>query len=62
MDTFSDNEAICPYCGHEHKINWDWFEGEDLECEVTVECDNCEKEFTLQRSAIIMYETFRLED
>ena len=50
-------EIICPYCGYEHGDSWeksnDVFDG-DLP---DMECDDCNKTFSVYRNGEITYST-----
>lgn len=60
MVTYNTNDDIvCPYCGHVMKATPDNVGDYDLEFDEEFECEKCEKTFTVQRRCIFSYETFK---
>lgn len=43
-ETFSEEGPLCPYCGRQYTADDSWFYDERL---VEMECDGCEKTFTV---------------
>ena len=56
IDTFRADEAVCPYCGHEHDDSWEFFSGSDGDgSETTVTCNECDKDFILRLHVDVCY-------
>jgi hypothetical protein len=50
---------VCPYCGCEKCDDlWDYF-GSNSD-KITIECNNCEKEFECEREHSITYSTYKI--
>ena len=56
IDTISDFAVICPWCGYAHDPT-------DFEAEHIVDtyCDECGREFAIERDYEITYSTSRIE-
>jgi uncharacterized Zn-finger protein len=65
MSKFFDTEyqdfAICPHCGNEHRDAWEWDLGGGIEGEGEVNCEECDKEFSVSRMVEITYTTRKLK-
>jgi uncharacterized Zn-finger protein len=59
IDTWDDNELICPYCGHHQEVD-ETFEGDDLDFETEeVQCEECGKTFIASREVEIHYQAYK---
>jgi len=54
IDHVNTDEAICPYCGHEHDASHEFF-GRGHTDSAEVECVECGKEFFLERDFAVYY-------
>jgi len=52
-----ERDAICPYCGWEHRDCWEWHDGEDGFIN-RHECDRCGELFTFEVHVSIKYSTY----
>jgi hypothetical protein len=52
-ETLETSDAKCPYCGHMQMDSWEWHlnDGESID----VECQSCEKTFTVTCDIQIWY-------
>ena len=57
MTLWLNSDPICPWCGHKQQDAWEYGldDGEDMD----IECDACEREFTVECSLDIRYTTYR---
>ena len=56
MDCFRVNEITCPYCGWKDRDSWEYTESCDIICE------NCEKEFFMEREIDVKYTSKPIEN
>ena len=53
FDTEYTDEAICPWCGYEHKDSWEFLDGE-------AECESCSRPFSVSKYVSVTYSTNRI--
>lgn len=51
-----NDRAICPYCSHEYSNSHEFVDAE------TVQCEQCDKEFFLERNIEITFTTAKLRE
>lgn len=50
------DEAVCPHCGYKHADSWEFDDYDEYKCE------ECRKEFIIEREVDIAYSTKKKED
>lgn len=58
LDLKYNQEAICPYCGHEQHDSWE-FNLKDGDSDITT-CANCDHDFKVIGNVEITYSTERI--
>lgn len=56
-DTHNDENAVCPWCGHEHSDCWEWSDSDD-ECE----CAECGKFFAYDTDVVRTFSACRVAE
>jgi len=59
INTFSQDEITCPYCGYRFLDSWEY---EDIDDSVEIECGECEREFDLYVKTSTTYTTRKKGD
>lgn len=54
------DEIVCPYCGYEFRDSWEIFL--DGECIATLDCPECEKEFSVKPNWDVTYYSSKIEE
>jgi len=57
MDTEYQADITCPYCGDKDGDSLDFPNYSD-----GIECENCGKEFVMQRNTVVTYSTYKVEE
>lgn len=56
LDTWHEDEPICPYCGHKQDTS-DLREGD-----YKIDCESCDREFEITVEVELKYSTYKTED
>lgn len=56
MEHYLESEITCPYCGWKDRDSWE--SGDSG----TMDCGNCDKQFTFERNVDVTYTTYRDEE
>lgn len=62
IETKLQPQPTCPYCGHCHDSAFEWDFGPCLDGDTTHDCDDCGKEFEVERVVTTEYTTKKMRE